>query len=107
MANTPQSQYSEVRRMVEEVKDVVQKLDTRLAVHDQKHEQLESEHREFAETLKRHEMRISVSENIGAQTQRDLDRLTSSINKIVWMIVSPVVLLAISGLAYAIAENLR
>jgi septal ring factor EnvC (AmiA/AmiB activator) len=93
--------------MVEEVKDVVQKLDTRLAVHDQKHEQLESEHRAFAETLKSHDKRIAASENIAGQTQRDLDRLTSNITKIVWMFVSPVILLVISGLAWAISESVK
>jgi chromosome segregation ATPase len=89
------SQYTQLRDMMgdikEEITSAINRLDSRLNVHDQKHVQLDTEHQSYAQTLNLHADKIAAVERLAAQTERDVSRLTVNINKLAWAIATPLI----------------
>lgn len=80
------------------------KLDSRLDVHDQKHVALDSEHKEITITLKEHGKRISDVERDSQQNKRDIERLTSLVEKMIWAFAAPLITATVAGIIWAISQ---
>jgi len=82
---------ADIRETIAEIKESLLRLDGRLNVHDQKHVQLDKEHSDFSETIRQHSARLAMVENLSVKNERDVEKLTGTLSKLVWVIVTPLI----------------
>jgi septal ring factor EnvC (AmiA/AmiB activator) len=83
------------------------RLDTRLDVHDQKHQSLDKEHKEFADLVKEHGKRLAQVEVTSQQNKRDIERLTTLQEKLIWAFAAPMITASMGGLIWAISQVMK
>lgn len=82
---------ADIRQNIIEIKEVLIRLEGRLNVHDQKHVQIEKEQGEHAESIRQHSSRLAMVESLSAKNELDIEKLTSTLSRLVWIVVTPLV----------------
>lgn len=93
-----------------DIREILNRLDKRLDVHDQKHIQIEKEMGETSDAVKRQGAAIFGDEKTPGMVSRvstvenDLQKITTNLSRLTWAFVTPLIGLIVLALIIAAAQ---
>jgi len=97
-------QVSEIIRKLDSMAERIAELGRRLDVHEESHRSLNKDHIVFARSLEDQERRLRAVENRSERTERDLEKTTTALSKLLWIVIGQVVVVTSGGLLWAIVQ---
>ena len=104
---TQTQKLTEIIADVRAVMSTANNIERQLAVHEQRHIALDTEHGQMARLLSEHGQRLNVVERDTAQNRRDIERLVSLVEKLIWAFAAPLITALVGGAAWALSQVIK